>query len=94
MGGGMHSDEATEDIVDMALLHDKPFAIVPCCVFAHLAPGRRLPALDGEGEGEIVRDINQFVRYLKAKSPRIVEALLPFEGRNKVLYITPVGEPP
>ena len=91
---GMHSDEATEDIVDMALLHDKPFAIVPCCVFAHLAPDRRLPALDGEGEGEIVRDINQFVRYLKAKSPRIVEALLPFEGRNKVLYITPVGEPP
>ena len=29
---GMHPDEATEEIVDMALSL-KPFAIVPCCVF-------------------------------------------------------------
>ena len=39
---GMHPDQATEPIVDMALKYQMPFAVVPCCVFAHENPHRRL----------------------------------------------------
>lgn len=31
---GMHPDQATDAIVDFALACSKPFAVVPCCVFA------------------------------------------------------------
>jgi hypothetical protein len=37
---GMHPDQATEAIVDVALRLQKPFAIVPCCVFPSLFPGK------------------------------------------------------
>ena len=33
---GMHPDQATEAIVDFALCENKPFAIVPCCVFPRM----------------------------------------------------------
>lgn len=33
---GLHSDQATEPIVDFALRYNKPFAVVPCCVFPNL----------------------------------------------------------
>ena len=36
-----------------ALAHGKPFAVVPCCVFAHLSPHRTL-------EGRPVRSIDEF----------------------------------
>jgi hypothetical protein len=39
---GMHADGATEALVDYALAHDKPFAVVPCCVFPGAAPHRRV----------------------------------------------------
>jgi hypothetical protein len=39
---GMHPDQATEPIVRLALQHGKPFAVVPCCVFAKSNPTRRL----------------------------------------------------
>ncbi|CAH0515927.1 unnamed protein product [Peronospora belbahrii] len=38
---GMHPDEATECIIDVAMKFNKPFAVVPCCVFGHKFPGRR-----------------------------------------------------
>ena len=38
---GMHPDEATECIVDCALLHGVPFAVVPCCATPNLFPNRR-----------------------------------------------------
>eukprot|EP01046_Picozoa_sp_COSAG06_P021000 COSAG06_NODE_1561_length_9104_cov_25.044309_1_plen_188_part_00 len=39
---GLHPDEATEHIVDLALARSKPFAVVPCCVMPHLFPPRNL----------------------------------------------------
>lgn len=39
---GMHPDEATEPLVDFAIQLKKPWAVVPCCVFAHRFPGRTL----------------------------------------------------
>lgn len=40
---GMHSDQATEEIVDLALANDMPFAVVPCCVFPKLFTHRKIP---------------------------------------------------
>jgi hypothetical protein len=77
---GMHPDEATEDIVDLALAHDKPFAIVPCCVFWKRDPHRKTPS------GRPVRTSEQFCEYLAAKDERIQIVTLPFPGRNTVLY--------
>ena len=39
---GVHSDGATEAIVDAALALDKPFAVVPCCVFPTENPHRAM----------------------------------------------------
>ena len=40
---GLHPDAATEPLVDFALAHRIPFAVVPCCVHARAAPKRSLP---------------------------------------------------
>ena len=58
---GMHPDQATEHIVDAALLHGLPTAVVPCCVFPQLAPHRRLP------DGKTVTNTEDFVRFLALK---------------------------
>ncbi|KAG0287210.1 hypothetical protein BGZ98_004766 [Dissophora globulifera] len=80
---GMHPDQATEPIVDMALKHNKPFAVVPCCVFALDNPHRRL-ASGGE-----VNTTLEFIQYLIEKA-RSAESLhkefLPFDGMNIVVY--------
>ena len=89
---GMHPDEATEPIVDMALAAGKPFAVVPCCVFPSLFPHRRLPAAKAEegsggGGGDPVRTHEQFVRYLCAKRAGIrTERIEGLPGRNVVVY--------
>ena len=90
---GMHPDQATEDLVDLALAHDKPFAVVPCCVFWKRHPNRKTP------QGKAVRTWEQFCEYLLAKgdtaekkSNRIQVATLPFPGRNVVLYSLGGGE--
>ena len=78
---GLHPDQPTEAIVDMALALGKPFAVVPCCVFPTLFPERRLAT------GQRVNGYGGFLRYLCAKHPRIEVAQLGFEGRNRVLYL-------
>ena len=80
---GMHPDQATETIVDIAFKLNKPFAIVPCCVYPSLFPDRRLST------GQGVKRYNSFLQYLREKDPRILQASLPFAGRNKVLYWPP-----
>ena len=73
---GMHPDEATEEIVDMALHLKKPFAVVPCCVFPK--SGEKMSC-------------EKWHEYLKSKSPHIREKYLNFVGRNQVLYYKPGG---
>jgi len=77
---GMHPDQATEPIVDGAIAAGKPWAVVPCCVFASLAPDRVTPS------GESVVNTKQFVEYLAAKAEGSQQASLRFEGRNRVVY--------
>ncbi|KAK3822328.1 MAG: hypothetical protein J3R72DRAFT_459178 [Linnemannia gamsii] len=90
---GMHPDQATEPIVTMALKHNKPFAVVPCCVFAHENADRRL--LDG---GEVNTTL-EFIQYLTEKGAvkhdgssgssdfgAVSKQFLPFDGMNIVLF--------
>ena len=69
----MHPDEATEDIVDLALSLEKPFAVVPCCVFWKANQGR-------EVEGQTVKTWQQYCDYLQRKDARIKRVELPFSG--------------
>lgn len=78
---GFHPDEATEDILDMALKHNKMVAIVPCCVFPSFFPGRKLR------NGKYVNSYEDFVEYLLQKDCRLRLTTLPFEGKNKVVYL-------
>eukprot|EP00873_Tetraselmis_striata_P038309 jgi/Tetstr1/458573/TSEL_044976.t1 len=77
---GMHPDEVTEAIVDAALQLCKPFAVVPCCVFADMFPDRLTPA------GRPVRSYEDFLSYLRAKHPGLREGRLNFVGRSRVIY--------
>jgi hypothetical protein len=77
---GLHPDECTEDILDLALQYDKPVAIVPCCVFPCFFPLRTLRC------GTPVCTYDQFLEYLLSKDDRLRIETLPFEGRNKVIY--------
>jgi len=77
---GLHPDECTEDILDMALKYNKSFAIVPCCVFPSLFPMRYLHS------GKIVRSYYDFMQYLLEKDDRLKMEALPFQGKNQVIY--------
>lgn len=85
---GLHPDECTEDIVDVALEHGKPLAIVPCCIFSGFFPLRTIQHRE-TGELIPVRTYEDFVDYLLAKDERFQKATLPFEGRNIVIYRLP-----
>ena len=74
---GMHPDQATEPIVDAALRLNKPFAVVPCCVF----PGAFRRAGVGAPVGQ-----TRSSWITRAKDPGIETAYLPFQGRSRVLY--------
>ncbi|GMF30373.1 unnamed protein product [Phytophthora lilii] len=80
---GMHPDEATDPIFDVAIKFVKPFAVVPCCVFGQKFPDRRL------ADGSKVLSYENLVEYLTAKHPDIEKAFLPFDGKNLVLYRRP-----
>ena len=69
----MHPDQATEDVVEAGLRHGIPFAVVPCCVFAHLDP-RRPTTYEG------------FLEHLAGKNDGVRRARLNFRGRDTVLF--------
>jgi len=84
---GLHADQPTEWLVDFALRHHKPFAVVPCCVFPEHFPQRRLH------NGQKVIKHEAFVDYLIQKAAGwptypwpVRTATLGFEGRNTVVY--------
>lgn len=79
---GFHPDQATETIIDEAIKRNKPFAVVPCCVFPTLYPDRML-------NGHQVRSFAQFMEYLKAKDNRIMQSVIEnvLGPNNIVLYM-------
>ena len=80
--------QATEHLVQFAMLTRKPFAVVPCCVFPNDFPERRW-------DGAPVRKYEDFINYLVSLAPDsiAVEQLL-IEGRNKVVYCKNWGNLP
>lgn len=81
---GLHADGATEAIVDAALRHQKPFCVVPCCVFPNLFRSRKVQ--NEAGEMVPVRSHEQFCKYLADKDDRFKIEALPFEGRNVAIW--------
>ncbi|GAB4823002.1 hypothetical protein N2152v2_010048 [Parachlorella kessleri] len=88
---GLHPDQATEPILDLALQTRRPFAVVPCCVFARLFPHRRLPSSSGgtgeQEEGQPVFTYAQLLEYLTVKG-QAQQCVLGFDGANTVVYCT------
>ena len=81
---GMHPDQATEPIVNLALRTGRPFACVPCCVYSKEFPKRRLAG------GGAVTTYDDFIQYLVEKTGGRAEVQeLEFEGRNKVVFVRP-----
>lgn len=78
---GMHPDEATDAVIDVAIKYNKPFVVVPCCVFGHKFPDRVVPST-----GKKVVSYEDLVEYLQGKHPEIQKAFLPFDGKNLVLF--------
>jgi hypothetical protein len=80
----MHPDQATEPAVDFAIQCAKPWAVVPCCVFSHMFPNRRLQ------DGKCVTSYDDFVRFLQEKDrARSRLAYLAFQGKNCVVFVGP-----
>ena len=75
--------QATDAIVDTAILLRKPFVVVPCCVFARDFLDRRTP------DGERVVRYDQLLSYLQSKHPGIRTHDLNVEGKSRVLYLLP-----
>mmetsp|Transcript_8242 Transcript_8242/g.10463 ORF Transcript_8242/g.10463 Transcript_8242/m.10463 type:complete len:381 (+) Transcript_8242:150-1292(+) len=78
---GLHPDQPTEDILDLAILCNKPFAIIPCCVYPGLFPNRKLIS------GEAVESYQDFIQYLLEKDDRLQTTTLNIEGKNRVIYL-------
>ena len=76
----MHPDQVTGDVLEHALALNKPFAIVPCCVFSRLNPHRMTP------QGNTVATYDEFCDWIQCQGDNILREKLPFHGRNIVLY--------
>ena len=74
---GMHPDQATERIVDVALTNKLSFAIVPCCVF---------PV--GASKQDKTMSFDAWCKYLCDKADDIKSDFLNFTGANRVIYRT------
>ena len=77
---GMHPDEATVDIVDVALNKKINFAVVPCCVFHNKFPERKLK------NGKDVVEYVDLIQFILEKDDNLKIDFLNIKGRNKVIY--------
>jgi hypothetical protein len=79
---GLHPDEATDEIIDIGLAMELPWAVVPCCVFPNFFRSRRI-------RGRPVRSYEDYCAYIRSKNDDIRETELSFRGRNKVFFWIP-----
>ena len=77
---GMHPDEATVDIVEVALAKKINFAVVPCCVFHNKFPDRKLK------NGKEVVEYPDIIQFILEKDDSLKTDFLNIKGRNKVIY--------
>jgi len=102
----LHPDEATGDIVGLAVQYRIPFLIVPCCVFSRLFPDRFKPlrllsTKDGSSGGgndlgvvdrQVVSTYDDLIEYLVDKDDSIQVTKLDFDGANMGLWSTFPGQ--
>jgi hypothetical protein len=86
---GFHPDQATDSLIDLAMVLNIPFCCVPCCVFPLEFPNRKLV------DGRRVRCYKELMEYLQSKSSSIHVAALEFNftetAKNLALYTLPAA---
>eukprot|EP00960_Hanusia_phi_P038702 753557-Hanusia_phi.AAC.3 len=82
---GMHPDQATEPIVDFAIAMNKPFAVIPCCVFPKQSIFR---TNQQSSDQDLVVTYEDFISYVQSKHPELKRHCLEFKGRNVVIFRT------
>jgi len=88
----LHPDEATGDIVDLAVKHRIPFVVVPCCVFSRLFPMRFKPVRQAIGTlarnetRGVVSTYEDLIEYLLDKDESIKITKMDFDGANLALW--------
>ena len=68
--------------MEYATRHEKPFAVVPCCVFPRLFKHRQL--LPEGARVDFIEDLLEYLMRMGGKGTRMER--LAFEGRNQVVY--------
>ena len=81
---GLHPDQATGALLQLALATGAAFAIVPCCVYSAEFKRRRLC------DGTPVKSYEQLVAWLRetadAAGVVVEEARLDMQGKNRVVF--------
>lgn len=77
---GLHPDQATGGVVELALAFGLPFAVVPCCTFADDFPERVL------ADERPVRTYDDLVAWLRLQNPSAEVGFLGFRGKNLVVF--------
>ena len=80
---GLHPDQATGAIVDCGLVMNKPWAVVPCCVFPSRYPHRL------DRSGKTARTTGQLVEHLMGRAAGTRRATLPCEGASDTVWWKP-----
>lgn len=75
---GLHPDQATGGIVELAVAFGRAFAVVPCCTFADDFPERLLT-------DRPVRTYEDLVEWLRTRSDGTEVGFLGFMGKNLVV---------
>ena len=77
---GLHPDQATGGVLELAKLLNRPFAVLPCCTFADIFPERRV-------DGRPVRSYDDLIEWLMLETAAQKDYLM-FFGKNLVVFTT------
>ncbi|KAF4714098.1 hypothetical protein FOZ62_019065 [Perkinsus olseni] len=82
---GMHPDQATGYLQAAAMECNKPYAIVPCCVFSDEFTDRFIT--DQNGDQVPVRTHEELVQWLLSRDGHVAQSgWLKFHGKNRVVW--------
>jgi hypothetical protein len=75
----MHPDQALNAVLELAISLDKPFVVLPCCVFARDFP-RKLRTQ------QAVSTYEDLLTWVEEQALGVRRVQLPFAGKNVMLY--------
>ena len=87
----IHADSVTKHIVDNSLKRQKPFVVIPCCVFPNLFLKRAIEIKDEDEKSSVTKEISlrthdQFCTYLIQKNKRFRMKKIPFYSHNIAIW--------